>query len=74
MKKETMTPEQIRVAGLAALADALGPVGMIRFLQQIEAGYGDYGTDRHTWLEETDVRTLAAKIRERRSSEKGQPD
>lgn len=71
MNKQTMTPEQIRIAGLAALADALGPAGMIRFLQQIEAGYGDYGTDRHTWLEETDVRTLVTKIRERRSSEKG---
>ncbi len=67
MKKETMTPEQIRVAGLAALAEALGPVGMIRFLQQIEAGYGDYGADRHAWLEDTDVRTLAAKIRARQS-------
>lgn len=69
MRNETLTPEQIRIQGLAALADALGPVGMIRFLQQIEAGYGDYGTDRHAWLEETDVRALADKIRAQRKKD-----
>jgi hypothetical protein len=31
-----MTGEQIRLAGLEALLRELGPVGMIRFLQQFE--------------------------------------
>ena len=51
MKSELQTPEQIRVAGLHALHSALGLVGMIRFLQQYETGYGDYSKDRHAWLD-----------------------
>jgi hypothetical protein len=45
------TPEQIRIAGLQALHQALGLVGMIRFLQQYETGSGDYSKDRHAWLD-----------------------
>jgi len=33
MSIQVMTPAQIRLAGLAALARELGPVGMVRFLQ-----------------------------------------
>ena len=29
---------------------ALGPVGVIRFLQQFETGHGDYTRDRFQWL------------------------
>ena len=61
-----MTLEQIRLAGLAALARELGPVGMVRFLQQFETGSGDYSVDRHRWLGKQDVRTLAEMIRQRR--------
>jgi hypothetical protein len=46
-----MTPMQINQAGLAVLARELGPVGLIRFLQQYELGSGDYTTDRHQWLD-----------------------
>ncbi len=61
-----MTPEQIRLAGLAALARELGPVGMVRFLQQFETGSGDYSVDRHRWLGKQRVRTLPEMIRQRR--------
>jgi hypothetical protein len=37
-----MTTEEIYVAGLAALKRELGAVGMIRFLQVIDTGRGDY--------------------------------
>jgi len=38
---------EIRKAGLQALAKALGPIGMVRFLQQYECGIGDYTKERH---------------------------
>jgi len=61
-----MTPEQIRAAGLDALAKELGPIGMVRFLRQFDTGRGDYTVDRHRWLGEGDVATLAKRIRRRR--------
>ena len=57
-----MTLEQIRQAGLKALARELGPVGMARFLQQFETGSGDYSEDRRNWLGDLDVQALAEKI------------
>lgn len=42
----TATLAEIRRAGLAAVARALGPVGLARFLQVYEGGQGDYTADR----------------------------
>ncbi len=67
MSSATPTPEQIRRRGIEALARELGPVGMARFLQQFDAGQGDYTRDRDSWLPETDVPTLTAQIRQSRS-------
>ena len=64
----TMTWEQIRVSGLAALTRELGVVGMIRFLQQFETGHGDYTRDRFNWLPDTDVATLAQMMRRARKT------
>jgi hypothetical protein len=66
MNVRTMTLEQIRLVGLEALTRELGPAGMVRFLQQFETGRGDYSVERHLWLEELDVKTLAYKIQQRR--------
>jgi predicted RNase H-like HicB family nuclease len=63
MTTRTMTLMEVHQAGLAALAERLGPVGMVRFLQQFETGHGDYSVERHTWLEPVDVKTLAERIR-----------
>ncbi len=63
MSIKTMTLEEIRLIGLDALARELGPVGMVRFLQQFETGHGDYSKDRHRWLIDQDVETIAAEIR-----------
>jgi hypothetical protein len=42
----TATAAEIRRAGLAAVAQALGPVGLARFLQLYEGGSGDYTAER----------------------------
>lgn len=71
MTTEPMTMEQIRQRGLEALAKALGPVGMIRFLQQFETGKGDYTEEREQWLGNPDLQELAEKIR--RMQQPGEP-
>lgn len=67
MQNKPMTPAQIRLAGLAALERELGPVGMVRFLQQFEAGYGDYTKERHQWLDQWDMDTLVETLRKRKN-------
>ena len=66
----TATPlNEIRQVGLEALLERLGPVGMIRFLQQYETGYGNYTAERDTWLTETDdLEKLVAKIQQTRQT------
>ncbi len=69
-----MTLLEIRQAGLEALAERLGPVGMVRFLQQYGAGPGDHAVERHEWLDDVDVKTLATRIRKRRApKQRGRP-
>lgn len=46
----TATPAEIRRAGLDAVAGALGPVGLARFLALYEGGRGDYTAERDTVL------------------------
>lgn len=62
MKAEVLTLEQIRTAGLDALARELGPVGMVRFLQRFEVGRGDYSAERHQWLGGETVGELVRKV------------
>jgi hypothetical protein len=70
MNGQTMSLEQIRIAGMEALARELGIVGMVRFLQQFETGHGDYSKDRHKWLDSQDLDTIVKRIRERRETDK----
>ena len=63
IKTKTLTLEQIRQRGLKALINELGPVGMIRFLQQYETGWGDYSIERHQWLDKQDVQKVAEEIK-----------
>jgi hypothetical protein len=69
MNTPMMTLEQIRETGLAALMEKLGPDGMIRFLQQFETGTGDYTAERHQRIDQWDLDTLIAQLRERQSKE-----
>ena len=70
MNVEMMTPQQIRIAGLAVLARELGLVGMIRFMQQFEMGQGDYSKDRHQWLDPYTVDDIARMAREKKGTYK----
>ncbi len=66
-----MTPatlEQIRTKGLKALAQELGPVGMVRFLQLFETGRGDYSKERHKLLGKRSVQALVAEIKRKRKT------
>ena len=45
-------PLEIRKAGMEALKDALGPVGMARFIGQHDLGHGDYTKEK---LSEPDI-------------------
>lgn len=62
----TMTLNEIHQIGLAALSRELGPVGMVRFLQMFETGYGDYSQERTLWLKEQPVEIIAERIKRRR--------
>jgi hypothetical protein len=46
IKTRLMTENEIRRAGIAALAQAMGPTGAIRFLRQFDKGHGDYTAER----------------------------
>lgn len=52
------TLDEIRREDLEALKQRLGRAGMIRFLQQFEAGAGDYAADRHDWVDRTSLADL----------------
>ncbi len=57
------TIEEIRYKGLKALADSLGHVGMVQFLQQFEHGEGDYTKDRRRVLKNYTVEEIAEGIK-----------
>jgi hypothetical protein len=69
MNPAVMTLEQIRLTGLQALARDLGPVGLVRFLQQFETGHGDYTAERRRWLGERTVQDLAQEIERQREGD-----
>jgi len=66
MITEKMTTEQIRQVGMEALKRELGVVGMTRFLQIFETGYGDYTEDRHEWQDQMTVEEIYASIQAKR--------
>jgi len=49
-KNETILYMEIKRKGIRVLTENLGVVGMIRFFQQIEKGWGDYTKEREKWL------------------------
>jgi hypothetical protein len=66
MSIQTLSPSAVRKLGLEALAKALGPVGMVRFLQQFETGGGDYTKEREEWLKGIDVKSMVEEIKHMR--------
>ncbi len=63
MTIQTIDPIIVRKLGLEALTKALGPVGMVRFLQQFEAGTGNYTKERERWLKGLDVKAIVKEIK-----------
>lgn len=63
MSTQTVNLSAIRRLGLEALTKALGPVGMVRFIQQFETGAGDYTKERAKWLKELDTKKIAQEIK-----------
>lgn len=62
MQTQSMSPSQIRSAGLAALIKSLGPTGMARFIQQYDMGTGDYTKDRSNWLDQMSLDEVISGI------------
>jgi hypothetical protein len=48
-----MKPSEIRTLGYQALIESLGVVGMLRFLQQLDIGSGNYTQERYQRNEPT---------------------
>ncbi len=65
MKVQQTNPVTLRKLGLEALCKSLGPLGMVRFLQQYETGTGDYTLERGLWLKDVDVESIAIEIKNR---------
>ena len=68
MSVKTMSINQIREVGLKALAKALGPVGMVRFLQQFETGKGNYTKERKDILGKLDIKSIVEDIKKERTN------
>jgi hypothetical protein len=70
MQMQTMSPNQLRKAGLAALAKSLGPAGMARFIQQYDVGMGDYTKNRSNWLNDMSLDEIIQNINRVRNHKK----
>jgi hypothetical protein len=64
-KIDVKSINEIRKIGIDALADALGPVDMTRFLQSFDMGSGDYTKERAKWLDQS-LEEIMAEIKKRR--------
>ena len=62
MKVSAMTMNEIRRTGIQLLTQNLGAVGMIRFLQQNDLGWGDYTNERNQWLGNPTLDEIASEI------------
>jgi hypothetical protein len=57
-----MTHNEILTKGYQALREALGVVGMIRFIQHFNEGTGDYTKERHQWLDSQNVEDVLKEM------------
>jgi len=63
MNIHAMSLNEIRKTGIEALTEKLGIVGMVRFLQQNETGYGDYTKEREERLGNPSLEELYNSIK-----------
>lgn len=57
---KAMTQSELRRLGIEALVRSLGPVGMVRFMQQFETGKGDYTKERAKWIDKITLDEITA--------------
>ena len=62
MNANVMTMNEIRRTGIQLLTQNLGAVGMVRFLQQSDLGWGDYTKERSQWLGDPSLNEIASDI------------
>ncbi len=72
-KIEVRRTEEIRKRGIAALAEALGPVDAVRFLQSFDLGRGDYTKERARVLG-LELDDIVKEIEKRRKQEQAKED
>jgi hypothetical protein len=68
MNTKVMTNNEIRRTGIQVLTQNLGAIGMVRFLQQSDLGWGDYTKERSQWLGNPTLDEIAAEIKATRKS------
>ena len=68
MNAKVMTMNEIRRTGIQILTQNLGAVGMVRFLQQSDLGWGDYTKERSQWLGNPTLDEIAAEIKAMRKN------
>jgi len=62
-----MKMKEIKKQGHQALIEALGIANSLRFLQQLEAGYGDYTQERYQWLYQVTLDDFRNYVKQKRS-------
>lgn len=68
MNAKAMTLNEIRRTGIELLTQNLGAVGMVRFLQQSDLGWGDYTKERQQWLGNPSLAEIADGIKAMRKN------
>lgn len=58
----------IKKQAYKALIDALGVAGTLKFLQQLEVGYGDYTKERYQWLDQLTTDAFHNYVKEKKSN------
>lgn len=72
MNASVMTLNEIRRTGIELLTQKLGAVGMVRFLQQSDQGWGDYTKERHQWLGNPSLNDIVDGIKAMKQARSGE--
>jgi len=62
-----MINQELIEKGFRVLEKSLGPVGMVRFIQQLDSGSGNYTEDRKDFLDQFSIDSISEEIRKTRS-------
>ena len=62
----TLSPNELRQIGIDALIKNLGPLGMVRFIQQFDTGRGDYTKERAALLDSVSLDKITGLIEDDR--------